>query len=235
MGSAAKTMNCDGIARWYEPAEHLCFGRALERRRFAFLDELRDARRALVCGGGDGRFLAELLRSNPRVEATYVDASGEMTRLAERRVRRLGEEFSARAEFHCGDLRSFVPARGGYDLIATHFFFDCFTEEQARELARRLQGWASPGARWVLSEFDQASPFFARLWTTAIIRGLYAGFRLTTGLRVRRIPSCAEALRRAGFALQAREAAAGGLLVSELWGLEPGDSAGAEQYAEKPN
>lgn len=220
-------MNCDAIARWYELAEHFCFGRALERRRFAYLGELQGARRALVCGGGDGRFLAELLRGNARVQVTYVDLSREMMRLAERRVARLGPEFRARVEFHCADLRTFVPPRADFDLFATHFFFDCFTDEQARELALRLQSWAAPRARWVLSEFHQPPPFFARAWTSAVVRALYAGFRLTTGLRVRRIPSCGEALRGAGFQLRTRETAAGGLLISELWDAAQNGGIGA--------
>ena len=54
-------MNCDGIARYYQVLEHLSFGRYLERRRFAFLGEAWTSRRAIVCGGGNGRFLARLL------------------------------------------------------------------------------------------------------------------------------------------------------------------------------
>ena len=57
-------MNCDLIAPHYWWIERLGMGRALERRRRWFLPEIGNARRALVLGDGDGRFLRELLRRN---------------------------------------------------------------------------------------------------------------------------------------------------------------------------
>ena len=85
-----KTIDCDLIAPWYESVEHLCFGTALERRRNAFLGDLQGVRRALSCGEGDGRFTAALLRANPQIEVTAVDASRKMVELAARRVTRMG-------------------------------------------------------------------------------------------------------------------------------------------------
>jgi len=57
-------MNCDGIARWYRALEYLVFGRALERRRFEYLNDMADARHVLILGDGDGRFTAEFVRRN---------------------------------------------------------------------------------------------------------------------------------------------------------------------------
>jgi hypothetical protein len=62
----AARMDCDGIAPHYEVLEHLSFGKLLEQRRFAFLGETGTLDRAVICGGGDGRFLARLLRTNAR-------------------------------------------------------------------------------------------------------------------------------------------------------------------------
>ena len=50
-------MNCDLIAPHYWWIERLGMGRTLERRRRWFLPEIGNARRALVLGDGDGRFL----------------------------------------------------------------------------------------------------------------------------------------------------------------------------------
>ncbi len=120
-------MNCDGIARYYEILEHLSFGRSLERRRFAFLGEARISRRAIVCGGGDGRFLAGLVRGNPQVEVDFVELSRKMVELAERRVAALGRSYRGRVRFCVGDVREFKPRTDGYDLIVTNFFLDCFS------------------------------------------------------------------------------------------------------------
>jgi ubiquinone/menaquinone biosynthesis C-methylase UbiE len=217
MDSATARMNCDRIARWYEPAEHLSFRKALEHRRFAYVNLLNESRRAMLCGGGDGRFLARLLRVNPAVEVTYVDLSCEMMRIAERRIMRLGAGYRSRVQFFCADVMTFVPPHRDYDLFATHFFLDCLTPEDVRKLILKMAEWTRPQAKWVLSEFRHSQSAFGKLWTGAVIRALYAAFRVTTGLRVRRIPQHAALLVSAGFHRQQCDIASGGLLISELW------------------
>lgn len=210
-------MNCDRIARWYETAEHLSFRSALESRRFAYMNRLGESRRALLCGGGDGRFLAGLLLANPEVEVTYVDLSLEMMRIAERRVTLLGASYRKRVQFFCADVLTFVPPCGDYDLFATHFFLDCLTGDDIRMLILKMMDRACPRAMWVLSEFQYSQSLLGRVWTAAIIRSLYAAFRVATGLRVTHITPHTALLRSAGFYRQQSEIAAGGMLISELW------------------
>ncbi|MGB8476132.1 MAG: class I SAM-dependent methyltransferase [Candidatus Acidiferrum sp.] len=210
-------MNCNFIARHYELLEHLSFGKCLERRRFAFLQETRSSLRAILCGGGDGRFLGRLLCSNPLVEVDFVELSRNMTELAERRVAALGRSFRERVKFYAGDVREFATRPEGYDLIVTNFFLDCFTEPELGQVVARLARSAAPQARWIVSEFREADGLFGRFWTTAIIRGLYAAFRLTTGLRVTTLPDYAAALASQSFEIRCEETAFGGLLHSSLW------------------
>jgi ubiquinone/menaquinone biosynthesis C-methylase UbiE len=210
-------MNCDFIARRYELLEHLSFGKCLERRRFAFLPEARSSCRAMLCGGGDGRFLARLLCINALVEVDFVDLSRNMTELAERRVAALGRSFRERVRFYAEDVREFTARPEGYDLIVTNFFLDCFTESELGQVVARLARSAAPQARWIVSEFRQADGLFGRVWTAAIIRGLYAAFRLTTGLRVTTLPDYAAALASQSFQIRCEETAFGGLLHSSLW------------------
>jgi SAM-dependent methyltransferase len=212
----AARMNCDGISRYYEVLEHLSFGSYLERRRFAFLEEARTSRRAMVCGGGDGRFLARLLHVNSRVEVDFVELSPKMVELAERRVAGMGRAFRERVRFHVGDVGEFEPRADGYDLIVTHFFLDCFSEPELAGVVAYLASWGAD-ARWMVSDFREAQGRVGRLWTRAVIRGLYAAFRLTTGLRVTRLPDYAAALAREGYRLRYEEQAFGGLLHSSLW------------------
>ena len=217
MNHVAPKMNCDRIARWYETAEHLSFRKALEYRRFAYVNRLRESRRAMLCGGGDGRFLAGLLAANPHVQVTYVDLSREMMRVAEHRVTQLGTGYRDRVQFFCADILTFVPPHSDYDLIATHFFLDCLTTGDLRAFVLKMMEWSRPSAKWVLSEFRYSQTAFGRLWTGAIIRALYAAFRGATGLRVTHIPPHTAVLRSAGFCRQQSEIASGGLLISELW------------------
>jgi ubiquinone/menaquinone biosynthesis C-methylase UbiE len=210
-------MNCDFIAPHYQTLEYVSFGKSLERRRFAFLSAARTSRNAILCGGGDGRFLARLLRSNSVVRVDFVDVSPRMAELAERRIAGMGRSFRGRVRFHVADLKSFDPPESAYDLVVTHFFLDCFTDDEVAEMAGRLASWSTPQAQWIVSEFQEGQGRFARFWTRLVVRALYAAFRVSTNLRVTRMPRYEQALETSGFCLQRREQALGGLLRSSLW------------------
>lgn len=210
-------MNCDGIARYYEVLEHLSFGRSLEKSRFAFLGEAKSSWRAILCGDGDGRFLARLLCANSRVEVDFVDLSPRMIELAERRIAAMGRSFRERVRFLARDVREFKPRLHGYDLIVTNFFLDCFTEQDLAKVVALLAACGTPQTRWIVSDFREADGPIGRVWTSAIIRSLYAAFRLTTGLRVSRLPDYQAAIARSGYLLLCEEKALGGLLHSSLW------------------
>ena len=189
-------MNCDGLACWYILLERAGFGRALEHRRTAFLDQVTTARRVLVLGDGDGRFLAAFLRVNRSAEVDSVDSSAAVR---------------------------WQPPAVSYDLIVTHFFLDCFTDAELRPLVARLAAFATPDARWLVSDFRQPARGPAAWHARAWIGGLYAFFRVATGLRVRRLPNHAAALAAAGFRLEGETLARWGLLTSQLWRrVEPG-------------
>jgi SAM-dependent methyltransferase len=199
-------MNCDLIASHYWWMERLGMGGALERRRRWFLPELGNERRALVLGDGDGRFLRALLQRNRVVRADYVDLSRRMLELARHKA---GVD---RVEYRRADARTMRFAPGEYDLIATHFFFDCFDADQLDTLIGRLAKSTKPGARWVVSEFCGAT-IPARL----LVSALYLFFRITTGLETRKLVDHRPILRSHGFQLISVNEARGGLVLSELW------------------
>ena len=214
---SAAAMNCDRLAPYYETLERLAFGSYLEQMRFAFLGEVDQAERAILCGDGDGRFLAALLRANSRVRVDFVDLSGRMIEIAERRVVKMGPSFRERVRFFARDVREFQPQAAGYDLIGTHFFLDCFSQAESAEVVARVASWGAPGAQWMVSEFREAETPLGRVWTRAVIRGLYAAFRVSTGLRVTRLPNYAAALAQQGYSLRAEKNKLAGLLQSSLW------------------
>lgn len=213
-------MNCDRIAPFYQSLEYACFGRELERRRFAFLQETSNCRTALVCGGGDGRFLARLLRFNPHIEVDFVDLSRRMIDVAERRISAMGERLCRRVRFYVGDIRTFNLQPPSYDLIVTHFFLDCFCENEIDSLVSSLAASARSGCLWLLSEFREGDGLLRKLPTRAVIRTLYAAFRITTGLRVVRLPNYKSRLLAQGILCEREETALAGLLCSSLWRTE---------------
>jgi ubiquinone/menaquinone biosynthesis C-methylase UbiE len=99
-----------------------------------------------------------------------------------------------------------------YDLIATHFFFDCFDPDDLEKLIGRVADAAKPGAQWIVSEFRTPN-LPARL----LVRALYLFFGITTGLRTRKLADHRPILRTHGFRLINASHSRGALVVSELW------------------
>jgi SAM-dependent methyltransferase len=210
-------VNFDPVARLYRWTEYLSFGPMLERCRETYLARLTEARRALVLGDGDGRFLARLLAVNPGLTVDVVDSSRRMLRVLESRVEsRIGSR--QRINLYHADALAWEPA-GNYDLIVTHFFLDCFLPEQLDQLIDRVLPHAAPGAKWVISEFAvPANPWLAPL-AAALIALLYRIFFTLTNLPVRLLPDYCSALRDRGLLLHDQHSHLAGLLCAQLWSL----------------
>ena len=85
-------MSFDRLARHYRWMECVLAGSKLQRCRTAFIDNVSAARRALLLGEGNGRFLVELFRARPDIHVTCVDASAAMLARARARLRALALE-----------------------------------------------------------------------------------------------------------------------------------------------
>lgn len=217
--------NLNHLARAYRWMELFTFGPYLHRCRRTFLAELTTVRRALVLGDGDGRFTAELLRANPAVRIDAVDASPAMLRTLLRRA----QTDAHRVQIHAADIRLWAQAQTSrgtgpeagasepYDLVIAHFLFDFLTTDEIRALVAGLRSRLAPEARWIVSEFAHPSGLYGKLVAAPVIWLLYRAFALLTGLRVRRLPDHAAALREAGFQLGASRTLLHGLLIAENW------------------
>jgi ubiquinone/menaquinone biosynthesis C-methylase UbiE len=210
-------MDCDGVAPYYHLLETLSFGRTLQNARCAFLPAVTAAQRAILVGDGDGRFLARLLQANRTVTVDFVDLSAGMIELAQRRVERMGPTFRDRVHFWHQDVTRFVPSTRNYDLVATHFFLDCFSEQEITQIVSCIASWAAPSAHWLVSDFREAPTRLGRMWTHPNIRSLYAAFCLTTGSRVSVLPNYPAALADSGWVVRGQRITLGGLLYSSIW------------------
>jgi SAM-dependent methyltransferase len=217
-------MNCDAIAPYYCLLERACFGRSLENCRLVYLQKAKKARSALLCGGGDGRFLLALLQSNAHVNVDYVEASRTMVAVAQQRVRDFAPESLHRVTFHVADVLSFESA-GGYDLIATHFLLDCFAAEELQRVLAQIRRWADEKTLWIVSEFRWPELWYQRWLAAMVIPALYAAFRLTTGLRARELPAYENAAESAGFRRLGKKVSGWGLLTAQLWMADAGSAA----------
>ena len=181
-------MNADRLAPIYRWIEYAAFGHLLETCRFFFLPHLRSAGRILILGEGDGRFLAQLLRVNCHAAIDIVETSQAMIARARARI---PAQDTARVTFHA------FPPDLPYDAIVTHFFLDCLTPAEARDLIGTVN--STPTATWIVSEFHIPPKGWPRFHAQCWIAAMYAFFRWTTGLRVRAIPPYEAMLAAQGF------------------------------------
>jgi len=118
-----------------------------------------------------------------------------------------------------------------YDLIVTHYFLDCFSNQELEDVVGRLANWGMPQAKWIVSDFSEANGLIGRLWTRSVIGGLYSAFRFTTGLKVTQLPEYKAALARRGYFLRFEEDVMAGLLHSSLWEAESSQGGTANSNA----
>ncbi len=205
-------MNADPIARAYRWLEYAAFGFALEDARFEFLFHAATARRVLILGEGDGRFLARLLECNRRASITVIDSSARMIDLARQRT---PASERSRVQFLNSDL-SVLPA-ASFDLVVSHFFLDALDGSQAEAAIANVNAVLAPGSAWLISEFQVPPNGIRRLHARLWLRVMYAFFAVTTGLRASKLPPYRDYLARCGFTeIDCRERRFG-LIRSQVW------------------
>jgi ubiquinone/menaquinone biosynthesis C-methylase UbiE len=169
-------------------------------------------------GDGDGRFLAQLLVCNPQVNADAVDISATMLQLLRQRSEATAPDVTLRLRTHQANALTFAlqGSEASYDLVVTHFFFDCLTQPELNTLITRIAPTLAPGALWLISDFRiPTGPM--RIPAKLLIRSLYLAFRLLTGLRTTRLPDHATPLKQSGLTRISQQHRLAGLLTNELW------------------
>lgn len=189
-------------------------GRKLQRCRLAFLDAIPAPRRVLLAGEGHGRFLPECIRRFPEAEIVVVDSSSKMLEIAKSKVG------TGRVEFIHADLLDGLPLHADFDLIVTHFFLDCFSEDAVAAIVSNLGKVASSDAQWLLADFQVSSGRFAKIRNQCILWLLYRFFRISCGLEAGSLVAPEPHLAAAGFLLHRRVTYDWGLLKSEWWRRE---------------
>jgi SAM-dependent methyltransferase len=214
--------NFDGVARPYRWLEYLTLGRSLENTRNHYLPQLlhhhQTRHRALILGDGDGRFLAQLLASNPHLHADAVDTSAAMLRLLRQRCETAIPNATTRLHTHQSNALTFPleDSEASYDLIVTHFFLDCLTQSELDALIQRIVKNIRTGTLWLISDF-RIPPGPMHIPAKLFVRGLYLAFRILTGLRTTRLPNYATSLTQAGFVQISHQHRLAGILTTELW------------------
>lgn len=209
-------MNFDRLAPHYSRLEILFAGRLMQRCRTVFLAEAKNCREALLVGEGAGKFLVELLRAQPQIRVTCLEASAGMIRQMQKRLDREGLDGS-RVEFKQMDVLDWEPPREKYDLVATNFFLDCFRAGQLQRLVPLLAQSATREAIWLLADFRLPERGWQRWRAGVILAALYGGFKVATALSANWLTPPDRFLTEAGFVLVERREMNFGLVHADRW------------------
>jgi len=211
-------VNFDRVARVYRWLEYMAFGRALQRARVRWIDDLSPAKRGLIIGEGDGRFICCLAQKWPRLVIDCVEASAEMIERAQRRLQALRTDASS-IRFIQKDIRDWEPA-GPYDLVVTHFFLDCFDENELEKIVSGIASVLSAGGVWLLADFTVPDRGMGRACAQFLIALMYRFFRTFAGLQTKRLIDPTACLVANGLKRTGRTESLGGMVKSERWQKE---------------
>jgi ubiquinone/menaquinone biosynthesis C-methylase UbiE len=208
-------MSFDPLARHYRWMERSLAGEKLQECRTRFLAEVEAPERILIFGEGAGRFLAECVRRFPTARILVVDESAKMLEQARGNLDRCGSN-RRNVVFEGCDALSWKSSEQ-FELIATHFFLDCFCEEELERVVDALSASAKSNASWLLSDFQIPERGWMR-WRAGVIHWMmYRFFRVATGISARRLVAPDALLRRNGFELRRRVESEWGLLRADWW------------------
>jgi len=177
----------------YDVLGLLMFQGSLHSSQVYFFDKMPKIKKALILGGGTGKFLVDLLNSVLVEKVIYVDISPGMIAKAKDKVRKL--KLENKVEFICGGFES-IPV-GQYDLICTHYFLDCFEEEHIVEMLQVLKKSLSENGVWHFTDFylDSGSSFLRKKF----VAFLYFFFRTSCGLKVDKLANFKKVFKNTGF------------------------------------
>lgn len=168
----------------------MVYGNAIRRAQRIHLTALQGAHNILVVGGGTGAILKELLSADPAPKIFYAEASQRMLQLA---AERLSYEERLRVTFFHGTDRS-LPQNIRVEAIIIHFFVDMFNEKDLMPVLQRLHSILAPGGQLVCADFIDDT-----WWQRAMLKVMYAFFRVMTGLSNQQLAPWRKMIPLAGF------------------------------------
>lgn len=203
-------MTFDTIASTYDPLAQLVFGRSLQRAQVSLLDRLPNGGRWLILGGGTGWLLKQVLDRCAPDHVVYLEASGQMLTLSEKRVQHHPNR--NRVAFRQGTEAS-LSERERFTVILTPFVLDLFSEPWlAERMIPRLLQHLTPGGFWLVTDFVPTNVW----WQRALVRAMLLFFRWTAGLRTNRLPDWLPLIQKR-LPSVAQEAAVNGMVLSVLF------------------
>lgn len=212
-----KSYNFDYLAPFYQMLEYSTFGRLLEQVRYAYTQELLACKKILLLGDGDGRFLIYLLQNGCQAQITYLEGSSKMITCAKARLNKFYPKASEQVTFIQQKIENYTFQTKHFDVVVAHFFLDCFPPKTAYKLIQKIQDSLLPDGIFVLSDFYIPPKGWQGWRAWVIVRLLYWGFRILTGLPRQELICFQQQMKQDNWTLQQQKFWSHQLLKSELW------------------
>ena len=175
-------VNFNLLAPIYDFGEKLFFGDLLASSRNRFLNYSTNSSSVLILGEGRGQFLNQLLRVNQTCKVTVVESS---SRMIEKQKDLIPKKHLNRVTFKCISIDVFI-ADQSYDLICSHYFWDCFSYREISTFLPYFIELLCNGGFWINTDFIDNTKGGTKL-NFLKIRFLYLFFSLTTGILARKV------------------------------------------------
>ena len=211
--SARIARGFDRLSPVYDLMADLAFAGRIHASQTVLLPRVPPVRRALVMGGGTGRFLAALLEHDRTATAVSIDLSPEMIRRTAHRLETLG--LSGRAELRIGGIEK-LHADERFDLVATPYFLDLFDDTDLKTVIAGLDRSLESGGHWLFSDFAVSGRGFPAEVRRSIVAMLYAFFRAACHIESDHLPDFDRAFHEARLSTVDQRGLLGGLLRAAL-------------------
>jgi len=164
--------NYDNIAKYYDTASRLVFGKAQFNAQINQLQYIGNSNSILVVGGGTGWILEEIAKiKSSGLNIIYVELSTKMIELA--KVRNYGLNNVSFINTRIEDFDQDIS----FDIILTPFLFDNFLLEKCESVFRKLDTHLKKDGLWFLVDFTVASKKGNR-WKKVFLKVMYRFFKI---------------------------------------------------------
>jgi len=208
----------DHLANIYQLLERLVFANTLHNARIAHIKQLKDAKKILILGEGDGRFLKQLLELNPECHVDCLDSSKAMLLRTKKRLEENNLSTTS-INFVHADALEHQYATNHYDAIVTLFFLDNFNSNQLEELIPKIINSLKQNGKWLVADFQQPQKGFMKYIGACLLWIMYRFFRWQTDIPAKTLAN-PKAFLAKELSLEATDYFLASLLYSEVWSLD---------------
>lgn len=164
------------IAPYYDRIANFIFGKSILETQRCHLERIPVNANILVLGGGTGKWVLELIKTNKTCKIWFVDASSRMLDRAKVNLKSIKQiSFIHGSQHEIPNLH--------FDLIVTHFFLDMFTNQQLHNLIGQLVKSPSSPSLWIVADFEKS-----KYWHSLLLKLMFLFFRLSGTIENNELP-----------------------------------------------